>query len=179
MGKLLTDRRTPHELAASRQVIELADKIGGFERLCEVVSSDLQTLAARSRPANWRDARVTGRLEFGFADDREDLPVLVGDVQTTVYAVCQRCLEPMRLALKAELKLLLADEKLDGYEAWELDENTLRPLDIVDEALVMALPLSALHADSERCKPAAAAKDVAEEKTRPFAALRAQMDESD
>ena len=179
MGNPLTDRRPPRELAAHRQVIEIAGKLGEFERLCDAVSADLDTLEAGSRPGDWRSAEVTGRLEFGFADERQDLPVMVGDAQTTVYAVCQRCLEPMRLTLKSELRLLLAEAELDGFETWEVEGSTIRPLDVVDEALVMALPMSAVHTESERCKPMTATKVVAEEKTRPFAALRARMDRSD
>ena len=178
MGKPLTDRRPPHELAKSQQVIEINDKIGEFERLCDVVSADLEALDEGSRPADWRDTPVVGQLRFGFADNRDDLPALDGNAQTTIYAVCQRCLEPMRLTLEVELKLLLAEGELDGYEAWELDENTVRPLDIVDEALVMAVPMSAMHTDSERCRPMEPV-DGADDKTRPFAALRAQMERSD
>ena len=179
MGNPLTDRRTPQELAMSRQVVELADKIGEFERLSAVVAADLDALDAEKRPAGWRDALVAGRLEFGFAGGREDTPALDGEVETTISAVCQRCLEPMQLTLRAELKLLLANREYDGYEAWELDGETVRPLDIVDEALVMAMPISAMHTDSDKCRPVAATTDVAEDKTRPFAALRAQMEESD
>ncbi len=130
-------------------------------------------------PVDWRDAPVTGRLEFGFADDRDSLPMLTGDAQATVYAVCQRCLEPMQLVLDARIEYLLADGDFEGLEVWELDEETLRPLDLVDEALVMAVPMIVLHDDEDGCRVMTATAQSADDKIRPFAALREQMDQLD
>ncbi len=179
MGRALSDRRTPQELAASGQAIEIADKISDFSRLASLVEADLGALEDDSVPAGWRDAPVTGRLEFGFADDRDSLPMLTGGAQTTVWSVCQRCLEPMRLVLDVQLDCLLAEGEFDGLEVWELEEATLRPRDLVDEALVMAVPMIVLHDDQDECSVMTAKAQDAEEKTRPFAALREQMEQLD
>jgi len=179
MGNALRDRRTPLEFAARGQVVEIADKIGSFERLVAVVETDLAALDAKKIPPDWRDAIVKGRLVFGFAADQEQLPMLEGSVQTTVYAVCQRCLEPMQLKLEARLDYLLADSEHEGLEAWELDEATLRPLDIVDESLIMAMPMSVLHGDETQCKSATTPEKETGNKIRPFAALREQMERKD
>ncbi len=181
MGNPLRDRRTPQEFAASRQIIDFECKIGDFERLAGIVETDLSTLDADRIPAGWRDRKISGRLSFGFADAQQGLPQLEGSVTATVDAVCQRCLEPFELELSADLKLLFAGDETQaadesGFEVWELDEETLRPLDIVDEALVMAVPLAVLHEDDETCK---GPEDVVEESRdtiRPFAALKSQME---
>ena len=34
---------------------------------------------------------------------------------------------------------------------WELDEPQLRPIDVIDELLVMAMPFSAMHDDAKQC----------------------------
>jgi uncharacterized metal-binding protein YceD (DUF177 family) len=181
MGKPLHERRTAAEWSAASQVIEIADKIGNFEQLASVVEEDLFTLDADKIPADWRDTQVTGRLEFGFADAQQQLPRVRCRVAANVAAVCQRCLEPFRLPLEAEANLLLLEmeQDVDGYddhEVWELEERFLRPLDIVDELLIMALPFSAMHTESAACKALSAeAEDSAEEMTTPFAALREQM----
>jgi uncharacterized metal-binding protein YceD (DUF177 family) len=67
-----------------------------------------------------------------------------------------------------------ADENED-HEVWELDEETLRPLDIVQELLIMAMPFSAMHVDLASCKALSSATDDREKMTKPFAELRAQM----
>ena len=42
MDNLLRDRRTPAELAACSQVIEIAEKLSDLEHLAEIVRSDLE-----------------------------------------------------------------------------------------------------------------------------------------
>ncbi len=181
MGNPLRDRRTPQEFAANRQSIDFDDKIGEFGRLAGIVEADLSTLGAEKLPPGWRDRTVAGQLNFGFADAQQGLPVLEGRVAATVDAVCQRCLEPMELALTVELKLLFASDSAEatddsGFEVWELDEETLRPLDIVDEALAMAVPLAVLHENDENCSRPADVADESRDTIRPFAALKSQME---
>jgi len=181
MGNPLHERRTAAEWSAITQVIEIAEKIGVFERLSSVIEEDLAMLDADKIPADWRDTQVTGRLEFGFADAQQQLPRVRCRVAADVAAVCQRCLEPFRLSLESEANLLLLEmeQDADGYddhEVWELEEKFLRPRDIVEELLIMALPFSAMHTESAACRTLSAkAEDNAEEMTTPFAALREQM----
>ncbi len=181
MGNPLHERRTAAEWSAASQVIEIAEKIGVFEQLSAVVEDDLAMLDADKIPADWRDTQVTGRLEFGFADAQQQLPRVQCRVATNVHAVCQRCLEPFRLPLEAEASLLLLDmeQDADGYddhEVWELEEKLLRPRDIVEELLIMALPFSAMHTESAACRTLSAESEGSVEKmTTPFAALREQM----
>ena len=181
MGNPLRDRRTPSELAESGQVIEFKQKLNDFERLAAVVEADLARLDPDTLPADWRDAPVSGRLAFGFVDAQNRLPVLDGRAAVTFDAVCQRCLQPLRWSLDVPVRLLFGTaapgsaESAD-YELWELPEATFTPLDVVDELLVMAMPLAAMHAGDADC--IAPPDRVAEStgKIRPFAALKAQMD---
>ncbi|MBT8088969.1 MAG: DUF177 domain-containing protein [Gammaproteobacteria bacterium] len=180
MANPLRDRRTAAEWAAAGQVIDIAEKLNFFERLACVVEKDLAALEPAKMPAQWRESVVSGKLEFGFADARRRVPAVACSLTVTVDAVCQRCLEVFRLPLEteAELLLLALEETADGYadqEVWELEESTLRPQDIVEELLIMALPFSAMHVDSSSCSALSAAADDQEDRTKPFAALRAQM----
>ena len=182
MGNLLRDRRTAAEWAAARQVIEISEKVGSFEQLAAIVDADLAALEADKIPVAWRDSLVSGALEFGFADARQTLPAVDCRIALTVDAVCQRCLAPFRLPLEVEAGLLLlafeqTAEGYDEYEVWELEEQTLRPLDIVEELLILALPFAAMHVESAACKVLTAEAEPGEDTTRPFAALREQMTE--
>ena len=63
-----------------------------------------------------------------------------------------------------------------GFEIWEVKGETVRPLDIVEDALIMALPLSAVHESRDLCGPLAGkVADDNKETVRPFAELRSQM----
>lgn len=183
MGSPLRDRRPLAELADRRQVIEIKEKVGDFQRLAGIVEADLGTLDPAKLPRGWREAAVKGRLEFGFLDARERLVVLEGEVSATIDAVCQRCLEPFRLELSSELHLLpmaaqdgsFAEETL---EVWELDDETICPADVVEEALIMALPFAAVHEDPAVCKEFESSSSDEVQTTRPFAGLKSQLDEN-
>jgi len=153
-------------------------------RLAEIVREDLGSVAAEKRPRGWQAAPVNIRLGFVWADARREIPALEGEISTNIAAVCQRCLEPFDLPLNTTLKMLLlksaeAATTQDEYEIWEVEGDAVRPLDIVEEALIMAMPLSAVHPSRELCGSLAKTVTEEEKKTvRPFADLRSQMNKS-
>ena len=181
MGNPLHERRTAADWAAASQVIEIAEELGSFGQLSSIVEADLAALDADRMPAAWRESVVRGKLEFGFADAQRMLPIVRCEAQVEIDAVCQRCLEPFRLPLEVEAALLLLDleqtvEGFDAYEVWELEEPLLRPLDVVEELLVMALPFAAMHTKTAACRALSPETgQSAEEMTTPFATLREQM----
>lgn len=184
MDNLLRDRHTPAELAASGQVIEIAGKLGDLEQLTEIVRKDLETLNTDKLPLDWRESPVAGQLSFGFADAQDGLPTVAGQVGVTVPATCQRCLGVVEIPLEVELRLLLGGDEANAaddehYDIWELDEDTLRPLDLLEEALIMAIPLAPMHVDDAVCKQPAAIAEAVTETRRPFATLKSQMEQED
>lgn len=184
MANLLLDRASPEELAARSQVIEVTAKLDDFGRLLEIAKEGMAAVAREKQPRAWQAAPVSIRLGFAWADERGQLPLLEGNIETTVATVCQRCLEPFELPLRVPLRMLLvkaadAAAGQDKFEIWEIEEDLVRPLDIVDEALVMALPLSAMHASGDRCRPLTeSATGNNGETVRPFADLRSRMHKS-
>ena len=180
MGNPLQERRTAAELASVGQVIEFTEKIGSFDKLSEIVEADLAALEADKVPPLWRDSIVHGELQFSFIMAVDGIPTITGNASAKVDAVCQRCLEPFRQELSVEPKLLLVRygdsvNEFEDYEVWELQEEALRPQDIVEEMLIMAMPFSATHDNMEDCKAFASDGDNATDLRRPFAALASQM----
>jgi uncharacterized protein len=188
MSNLLRDRRSVTDFAAIGQVIEIADKISTFEDLSAILEADLAALDPDKLPSAWRESVVSGALQFGFADAAGCVPKLTGSAKANVTAVCQRCLEPFELQLCVEPELLLlgAEEVAQGYEdieVWELDERVVRPQEILEELLIMAMPFSAMHDNMAECKAFLSAEpsvdETGEEIVKPFAALRSQMTPND
>ena len=182
MGNPLQDRRPPSELAMSGQIIEFSEKISEFEKLAGIVGDDLDALDPDNLPLGWRDTVVVGRLSFGFAGAQGAVPVLLGRVSTTIDAVCQRCLEALRLPLEADLRLMFGGKETvssdDGsYEIWQLEEEKFRLLDLVEEALIMEMPLAAMHVDSKVCQGPESVEQDSGERIQPFATLKSQMEE--
>jgi uncharacterized protein len=185
MANPLLDRVLPAELAERGQVIEFEAKVGEFERLVEVVDTALAALDAAPRPAGWAERAVTGRLAFGWLDADRQMPSLAGRATTVLGAVCQRCLEPLDLRVETEFGILFADRDDDaadasGYETWTLEDGRVRLHDVVEESLVMALPLAPVHDSPVACGPLAdSLKSDEPETVRPFADLRAQMKQAE
>ncbi len=188
MAHALRDRNTPAILAKSRQVIDFEGSLADFERLSGIVEQDLASLDAADRPAGWRAAPLEARLSFEFADVQEHLPAVNGFARARIQAVCQRCLEPCEIDLEAGIRYLLlpadkATVATEDYEVWELEAASFRPADLVEEALIMAMPISASHADRAACGPIAGQLETGEENgaetTRPFADLKRLMNETD
>lgn len=181
MANLMLARCPPIDLANRGQVIETKGKVSDFSRLVEIVEADLSEINEGDRPENWRQSPVDIRLRFGWADGGSGNPTLVGQLSTTVAAICQRCLEPFELAVESDLKLLLSQTdslpvEREGYEVWEYDENDVRLADIVEEALIMAMPLSALHESAEHCRALVEGRVTGDnDLVTPFADLASRM----
>jgi len=180
MGNPLRDRCTAVDLASDEQVVEIAEKISSFRNLAEIVEADLAALGAGNIAGEWRDRMVRGELQFGFAAPDRSIPTVSGSACVEVDAVCQRCLRPFRLSLSIEPRLLLVKgqevaQEFDDFEVWELEEPTLRVQDIVEELLIMALPLSARHDTMTECRAFTSEDDNVQKMKRPFAALGSQM----
>jgi uncharacterized metal-binding protein YceD (DUF177 family) len=184
MGNPLRDRRTAAEFASVGQLIEFNEKIVSFGGLAAIIEDDLAALEPARMPSEWREREVSGWLQFGFVDVAGRVPIVSGSATTNIDAVCQRCLEPFQLRLSVEPKLMLLDSEqfIDGYdefEVWELDNPALRPQDIVEELLIMAMPYSAMHVRMGECNAFSPAKpskvEGGKELKRPFADLRSQM----
>lgn len=184
MTRLLQDSVLPRKLAERRQVIDCKAQIKDFGRLAEIIQSDLAVLPVGERPAKWQQATVIIRLGFDFGRLGKSVPLLDGEVSTTLDVVCQRCLEACSLPLKTTLRYLLMPLDAEAivyedYEIWELVEKTMRPIEIVEEALIMAMPSPALHRSTDDCGPLAQELSPAASKMAlPFAGLKAQLDES-
>lgn len=184
MANPLLDHALPAELAERGQAFEFKGKIGDFPRLVEIVEAEFEAASEQSPPREWRSAPVDIRLGFAWADSRQEIPAMEGEISTEVAAVCQRCLEPFELALKTTLRMLLmksseATTATGDFEVWEVEGDTIRPIEIVEEALIMALPLSVMHSSRDLCGPLAEnLRDDSRETARPFVNLRSLMDKT-
>lgn len=176
------DCGSPSEWASREQVFEIKGKVGDYPRLADIVRTELADVAPAAWPTDWQEAPVTANLSFGWTDKARTCPSMTGRLSANLAVLCQRCLEPFVLTVATDIDMLLrpaGDSKIDdsGHEIWEIAGDKVCVADIVEELLVMALPLSAKHESIDDC--GALVTEAAEEEAgsgRPFANLRAQMD---
>lgn len=127
------------------------------------------------------------QYDLAFGRDEEGRAVVTGRVRTRLRLTCQRCLGEVELALDVPLRVALlrvgqADDTLpDDLDPVTIDDGSFRPLDLVEDEILLAIPPVARHAPggcAPPVDPAAAVEPdtragAGEERPNPFAALSA------
>lgn len=150
-------------LAASNAVIETAVALSKLERI---------------RPLLRRDA---GMAHGQFRFHREDAFVTAeGRVSARLTLTCQRCLEEMVLPVDVESRLAFVASTAAGAEVPASREPVLAAdghvslATLIEEELLLALPLAPMHRATESCVARTGPKP-GESRQRPFAGLRELM----
>jgi uncharacterized protein len=79
------------------------------------------------------------------------------ELDTTVDLLCQRCLEPFEQPIKERIELMLVEAGAssasipEGYEPVELDNGRLLPARLIEDELIVSVPLVPKHARIEDC----------------------------
>jgi uncharacterized protein len=151
-------------LARGASLVEREFPIAGFARLRDRLAE----------PAGKAVARAAFRLEGQW-------PVAFLTVNAEVVLVCQRCLGPMHRRLQSESRLVFAAEGSpelpDDFEAVDGDPRKQVLATLVEDELLLSLPLIAHHEAGEACTlPDKAVKPATEatpaDMRRPFAGLK-------
>ncbi len=100
--------------------------------------------------ASTGDVRVSGR----FVRDARGMPHLTGQLQTVLSLTCQRCLEAVDVPVTADVDVfLLGDEayaeRLSEDEDYVVFDHGLDLPELLEDELILALPLVARHDDCE------------------------------
>jgi uncharacterized protein len=97
------------------------------------------------------------RAALSFRQRREGWLGAEIDLQVSVELKCQRCLEPFRYEAKERVDLVLADAAAlpatvpEGLDPFELDGGRLKPAELIEDELIVAIPLVPKHARIEDC----------------------------
>jgi uncharacterized protein len=163
------DRADPWRLAAQGRSLAGRLALGGLPRLAPLLVD----------PGD-----VEYRLAFHLDSDHR--AVVSGQVAAKLLVQCQRCLEPLAIAVDSRFELAFVrglDEAArlpETYEPAVAEDGWVRPADLVEDELLLALPPVPVHADPACAgQPAAAppgAEADGENLTNPFAVLAALRD---
>jgi uncharacterized protein len=167
---------TPADLV---NAVELAGRAARLER--RVGLSQLPRLAEAGALDG---THVRAQIDFGTFEGRVTVAV---QVRGEVMLACQRCLRPCACELDESAALAViardTDEVPGGYEPLPGDAERLSLTEVIEEQVLLGLPLVPMHANAAQCGAAgaalAAAQDepAADETQRPFANLRQLLDE--
>ncbi len=92
---------------------------------------------------------------LNFAEDPNGIYCINGEITASVEVLCQRCLKPFQLKVNHSVSLGIvlhkAEEKQlpSEYEPLVLNEDTLSLVELVEDELLLALPISPVHAPED------------------------------
>ncbi len=100
------------------------------------------------------------QLVLRFNRDASGVSTIVGEVRARVELQCQRCLEPMTkmIAQRVELALARSEAKAhqlqERHEVLELTGDAIETKDLVEDELLLAIPLVPSHEELDACNAA-------------------------
>jgi len=119
---------------------------------------------------------VIFRLEFTY-DEKQNIPFIKGEIKAQVNIQCQRCLGGMEFKVNNPVYLGIVTDRAaslslpEECEPLQIEEETVILHDIIEDELILALPISAMH-NTNVCKATELINEI-NNKTgnSPFAAL--------
>ncbi|MEX2469168.1 MAG: DUF177 domain-containing protein [Pseudohongiellaceae bacterium] len=143
---------------SERPVPAYVDTRKVFQQEAEIAGAvPLQCLPRFRQSLAGDAAQVSVALAFTSNDSGQRL--ITGVVRATVDVICQRCLEPLTIALEDEIRLALVpgESEAAGLEPdldpWINEDYRLDLAPLVEEQLMLCMPIVSYHADG-RCKEA-------------------------
>ena len=128
-----------------------------------------------------------GDLEVELRFDRDGpIPYIVGNIKAKLELKCQRCMQSMHYPIDSSFKLGMVQndaqlEKLpDEYEPYLLEEENNHLPDMLEDELLLALPIVAMHDfdcsdylnEQESDQEEKVEEPEADKKENPFAVLK-------
>ena len=154
------------------QVEKEVARSGYFEGLIPI--SELERLTGLLHP----DSDLLGgsiSVRFEFVRNEYDLPAVTGRLQSTLLLECQRCIEPMEVPLELDFNLMVdaSDSILraSSLDSIDSEDGYVDIFDVIEDEMILAVPLVALHEDTACNRFWPAAENSPETGDNPFAVL--------
>ena len=105
------------------------------------------------------DTPVAVQLNFGI--DEQQIKFVAGHLEARLKLQCQRCMELFEYEMKCDFALAILDSEKEikslpaRYEPMIINDGVLSIVDMVEEELIVSLPIVPMH-DTENCPVVAA-----------------------
>ena len=162
MLEQLPETVKPFSLADSRQALDGDFPLARMPRLTEQLDDNGGSVAVA--------------LQFGL--DSQRIPFVQGRIKADLTMTCQRCMEPVRVPVNIDVSLALLrsaagmNELPAQYEPLVVDTARMSLLTMVEDELLLALPVVAMH-DTVDCHAGErdTTDDGQDQESNPFAVL--------
>lgn len=152
-------------------------------------AGDLPVAAFERFSAELLDSNGLVNVALELFQDDEYRTCISGVLRTTVRLTCQRCLEPVEVDLECELALaVVADDEAaanlpHALEPLVLDRDRISVIDLIEDDLLLGLPVTPRHAETACEPPPISAtqddpEDAPDTREKPFSQLRVLKDDN-
>jgi uncharacterized protein len=158
----------PSHLIKARECLENSININDLSRLKPLVLEPYGSVAYS--------------LTFGL--DAQNVANITGMVKTDINVICQRCLNPFLIEIRNEVKIGLAfnDDELrllpEPYEPMLVNEDTLSLLELVEDEVLLSVPMAPAHMEAD-CPAGTLIEKHKAVKENPFAVLKTMKNKQD
>lgn len=141
MSSRLPEQVAPCALADSGRQLQGQVRIASLQRLQDVLHDAAGALEVRMR--------------FGLSE--QGVRYVAGSIAGTLTLCCQRCLEGVAFPVEIDFRVGLvrgpdeAERLPEGFEPLILAEDRVRPADLVEDELLLAIPDMPVHGQAETC----------------------------
>ncbi|KXJ51155.1 YceD family protein [Neptuniibacter pectenicola] len=93
------------------------------------------------------------KVDLQFAVDEQRIRTITGNAEGHVFMTCQRCLDPVEVAVEVDFNLALAVSEDAAkqlprvYDPLIIGDEEIELLSVVEEELILSLPHDAYHDD--------------------------------
>jgi uncharacterized protein len=128
------------------------------------------------------------KVRLNFMQDERGLDMVMGEVRALLEMQCQRCLEPVAKTIDWRFRLVIAHSDAEAlrlqaeHGILEVQDETVLTRDLIEDELLLSLPLASMHDDPQMCDTAIfemlseARAEISNDKQRtarsPFAMLK-------
>lgn len=110
------------------------------------------------------------KILLAFTRDDRSLDIVTGEVCALLEMQCQRCLRSVEKAIKRHFRLAIVRDDAEAlrlqteHEILEVQDETVFTRDLVEDELILSLPLVPTHDDPQACDAA-----IVEKLNKPWA----------
>lgn len=99
-------------------------------------------------------------VQMDFDRTEVGLPHVSGKIEAQFDLTCQRCLDKLTHSVTIPLNVILvktdaqAERAPEGFDTYLVEDDRLFMQDFIEDEILLALPISAMHEEHEACEPA-------------------------
>ena len=132
------------------QVQKEVTRNGYFEG--EFALSELARLEELLHPEGSATGGRKIAVRFEFIRNEFEIPMVVGQLQTSLELECQRCLKALEMPITLDFRLMIdaSDELVreSSVDTLYSEDGCIDIVEVIEDELILAIPLVALHEDT-------------------------------